>query len=243
MNIIPCWVHWFHWAHFIIKRYLGLVFFGGVVVSRQNKQKRKYQIKKKDEKKKHRTIRKKNKGIRNEIAGILMLSLGLLVFLGYYVDDSIGVFGNMIRKLLTGIAGIPSFLIPILIIIYSIIIVFKKNKEHTGTKAIYVCTLLILISAIFQAGTYQYSHYQNRTPLDCIVMFYREGQNMVGGGVLGGIVALPLLLVFQTLGTIIILTSLSIINIILLSLEAVKELPFFRFHKHLSSIHSDIYHI
>jgi S-DNA-T family DNA segregation ATPase FtsK/SpoIIIE len=217
MNIIPCWVHWFHWAHFIIKRYLGLVFFGGVVVSRQNKQKRKYQIKKKDEKKKHRTIRKKNKGIRNEIAGILMLSLGLLVFLGYYVDDSIGVFGNMIRKLLTGIAGIPSFLIPILIIIYSIIIVFKKNKEHTGTKAIYVCTLLILISAIFQAGTYQYSHYQNRTPLDCIVMFYREGQNMVGGGVLGGIVALPLLLVFQTLGTIIILTSLSIINIILLT--------------------------
>lgn len=186
-------------------------------MSRQNKQKRKYQVKKKDEKKKQKTIRKKSKSIRNEITGILMLSLGLLVFLGYYIDDSIGVFGNMIRKLLTGIAGIPSFLIPILIIIYSLIKIFRKNKDHIRTKVIYTCTLLILISSIFQAGTYQYSHYQNRTPIDCIVLFYKEGQNMVGGGVLGGIVALPLLLVFQTLGTIIILTSLSIINIILLT--------------------------
>lgn len=140
-----------------------------------------------------------------------------MVFLGYYVDNSMGIFGDAIRKLLTGIAGIPSFLIPILMIIFSFLIVFRKDKEYISSKAKYTCTLLILISAIFQAGTYKYSHYQNRNPLDCVVMFYREGQNLVGGGVLGGIVALPLLLLFQTLGTIIILTTLSIINIILLT--------------------------
>ncbi|NSW89975.1 MAG: DNA translocase FtsK [Firmicutes bacterium] len=183
-------------------------------MSLQKKQKKKYQIKKKLDKKNNKKL---NKGIYAEIAGILILALGLLIFLGYYIDNSIGIFGLLIRKLLMGIAGIPSFLIPVLVIIYAVLIIFRKDKAYIKTKATYTFTLLVLISSIFQVGTYQYSYYQNRTPIDCILMFYREGQNLVGGGVLGGIVALPLLLVFQPLGTIIILTSLSIINIILLT--------------------------
>jgi S-DNA-T family DNA segregation ATPase FtsK/SpoIIIE len=188
-----------------------------VIVGLRSKQKKKYQIKKSGSKKTYKTKERKNKGIHGEIIGILMLALGLLLFFGYYIDDSIGIFGSIVRKFLTGMAGIPSSLIPILTIVYSLLFIFKKDKKLVGKKTIYTLTLLILVAAIFQAGIYKYDHYQNRTPLDSVTIFYHEGQSMLGGGVLGGIVALPLLLLFQSLGTIIILTSLSIINIILLT--------------------------
>ena len=40
---------------------------------------------------------------------------------------------------------------------------------------------------------------------------------MRGGGILGGIISIPFLLVFKNLGTIIILTAIAIIDIILIT--------------------------
>lgn len=192
----------------------SVIIFGGVAVNSKKKQGKKYQVIKKPGTK---TNKKANKGIYSEIAGILVLALGLLIFFGFYVDNSIGIFGDSIRRFLTGMSGVPSFIIPVLIIAYSILLIFRKDKSQVKTKVVYTFVLFVLVSAIFHTGNYQYSNYQNRTPLDCIVIFYKEGQNLAGGGVLGGIAALPLILVFKPLGAIIILVSLSIVNIMLLT--------------------------
>ncbi|NLC67491.1 MAG: DNA translocase FtsK, partial [Clostridiaceae bacterium] len=91
------------------------------------------------------------------------------------------------------------------------------DKSNLKSKAAYTFMLLALVSAILHTGAFQSDKYQNLSPLDCIIAFYREGQGLSGGGVLGGIIALPLLLVFKPLGAIIILVSLSTINLILLT--------------------------
>lgn len=172
------------------------------------------------QKKNKRIAKKNNTGIgdyNNEIVGILLFAFGILLLFSFYVKDSIGLFGNFVREFLLGMLGIPAFLIPPIIVIYSVLIFFKKNKGEMQVRTLYAFTLLIFVSALIQTGYYDKNRFENLSPVDSIVQFYMDGQDLAGGGVLGGIISMPFLLVFQNLGTIIILTALSVVNIILLT--------------------------
>jgi len=158
----------------------------------------------------------KSNKIYSQIVGILLISLGLLMFLGFYIDNSIGLFGLFVRKVLLGLFGLPASIVPIAVILIGLLLTFSKNPSQIKTKTKYFIAILILISAIFHTGNYQFSNYQNLNPVDSIVQFYKEGQNYTGGGITGGIISLPLILVFQPLGAVIILACLSIIFLILL---------------------------
>jgi S-DNA-T family DNA segregation ATPase FtsK/SpoIIIE len=140
-----------------------------------------------------------------------------LVFLGYYINDSMGLFGLLVKKVLTGLMGIPSIIVPVLLIVFPVLLIFKKDKDAVIRKSLYSFILIALIAAIFQAGIYQETDFVNRSPISCIVKFFEDGNRFTGGGVLGGIIALPLLLLFQPLGTIIILSTASIVTIILIT--------------------------
>ena len=183
----------------------------------RKKQKKKYVIRKKGNNFRKKVVKKKNSNIKYEITGLILLSFGLLIFLGFYINDSMGIFGLFIKKVLTGLLGIPSIIVPILLIIFAVLLIFKKDKTSVKRKSFYSFLLTLLIAAIFQAGTYQEADFVNRSPVSCIVKFYEDGNKFVGGGILGGIIALPLLLLFQSLGTIIILSTASIVVTILIT--------------------------
>jgi len=183
----------------------------------RKKQKKKYVIKRKTKESSKKSVKEKNSNIKYEIIGLILLATGLLIFLGFYINDSMGIFGTFTRKALTGLLGIPSIIIPILFIIFAIFLIFKKDKIAVKKKCLYSIILTILIAAIFQAGTYQEGDFVNRSPGSCISKFFEDGNKFVGGGVLGGIIALPLLLLFQSLGTIIILSTASIVVTILIT--------------------------
>jgi len=46
---------------------------------------------------------------------------------------------------------------------------------------------------------------------------FNDGAAMHGGGVLGGIISIPFLLLFKNLGTVIILTTIALIDIIIIT--------------------------
>jgi S-DNA-T family DNA segregation ATPase FtsK/SpoIIIE len=187
----------------------GVNAFGGVKLKSRTLQKKNYKIKKKNK----TCIAEYN----HEITGIMLLALGVLMLLSFYLKDSIGLFGNFVREFLLGIMGLPAFLIPPMIIIYAVLTAFKKDGSEMQVRSLYAFCLLVLISSTIQTGYFSYGRFENLSPLECIVQFYLDGQALEGGGVLGGIVSMPFLLLFQSLGTIIILAALSIVNIILLT--------------------------
>ena len=184
-------------------------YFGGVILKANNTQKKKYKKKK-----------KKNVALtdyNNEILGILILAYGILTGLSLYYTQSVGMFGQFLKEILLGLFGIPAFVLPLAIVIYSIILIFKKNDSSTNIRYFYGLILLILISALIQTAFYNKKDYENLRPVDSLVKFYLDGNELKGGGILGGLVSTPFLMVFQTLGTIIIISALSIIDVILLT--------------------------
>lgn len=162
----------------------------------------------------------------NEIQGILVLALGVLMLLSFYIKNSIGRFGMFIREASLGILGIPAFLIPPLIILYGVLLIAAYNKIYLKKKPLYVFILFALVSALIQTGSYDPEGFSGITPLKALERFYLEGAALSGGGVIGGLISLPFLVTFQVPGTIIILTALSLIDIILLTNKSIAD--FFR---------------
>ncbi len=201
------------------KKYPGLVvdYFncwymlpGGEDLKGKKTQKKKYKLKKKVQ-----TLH------MYEIKGILVLTLGILMLLSFYVKDSIGIFGIFIRDASLGMLGLPSFLIPPVILLYAVALMLFRDGMELKNKPLYTFFLILLVSALIQTWHYRAEDYR-QTPLFILGKLYTDGTTLSGGGVLGGIISLPFLVTFRILGTIIILTALSLVDIILLTNSSIS---------------------
>lgn len=186
--------------------FISHIYLGGIKLKIKKVQKKKY-------KKKQSPIFRYN----NEIIGILMLAMGILILLGIYFKGSIGIFGEAVNNFVLGFMGPIGFTIPPILIIYGILVIFRKNSEGVNSKLMYFSVLLLLICALIQTGFYRETEYINMSVLNYLGKFYADGAILKGGGVFGGIVSIPFLLLFKNLGTIIILSTIAIIDIILLT--------------------------
>lgn len=179
---------------------------GGVKVKIKKVQKKKY-------KNKQNGIFKYN----NEIIGILMLAFGILILLGIYFNGSIGIFGNIVKSIVLGFTGPVGMVIPPILIVYGVLVIFKRNTGAVNSRLIHISILMLLISALIQTGHYRELDYINMSTMNYLIKFYNDGNALAGGGIFGGIVSIPFLLLFKNLGTIIIISTIAIIDIILLT--------------------------
>ena len=156
-----------------------------------------------------------SRDLRQEISGIFLLAFGMLLWFSFSFEGSIGLFGKGFRALLLGFIGWPAFFISYLIILFSIFMIMGKPIYILRPKFNNIMILLIIISSMIHAG--DVSQFEGRAFFDSLKNFYLMGMRRIGGGVIGGIISTPFLRVFQPLGTIIILGTLSIINIMVLT--------------------------
>ncbi len=175
------------------------------------------QVKKVQKKKKYKRVESGFSKYRNEITGLILFAFGVLALFSFLFVKSMGVFGNAITHLLLGFLGIPAFIVPVILIVYGIAMIFKRDSHTFRLRLIYLGVLVVLISSFMQVAEFNYDDYAGRSFYTSLKEFYTQGTHVSGGGLLGGLLTLPLLMTFQILGTIIILTTISVIDVILLT--------------------------
>jgi DNA segregation ATPase FtsK/SpoIIIE, S-DNA-T family len=175
------------------------------------------QVKKVQKKKKYKRVESGFSKYRNEILGLVLFAFGILALFSFIFTKSMGTFGNVVTNVLLGFLGLTAYVCPIILIIYGVAMIFKKDLHTFRLRIIYFSILVILISAFLQVAIFNYDTYTGRSLFSSLSSFYTEGKKINGGGLLGGLLSLPFLMTFQVLGTIIILTTISIIDIILLT--------------------------
>ena len=84
-----------------------------------------------------------------------MLATGLIIFSSIFFENSMGPFGSYIKSITLGFMGAPGFFIPPLIIVYSVLVIFKKNSPDLNLKIVYIFVLILILSALVQAGFYR----------------------------------------------------------------------------------------
>lgn len=174
-------------------------------------------VKKTQKNKRYKKKEANNSKIGNEILGIIAFALGVLSFLAIFFPNTIGIFGNYLRTITMGISGPMAFVTPFMLSIFGIFLVFNKTSIIFKKKFAYTILLLVFVSAFYQTSSYISEDYLNMSFIDIVIKFFSDGTDLSGGGFIGGIISFPFLQLFSKLGTVVILTTLSIIDIVLLT--------------------------
>lgn len=158
--------------------------------------------------------------VRREISGILLMALGILLFMGLFFKDSAGFFGDVLRALSGGMFGVTAWFLPFLVVGQGLYRVFARSGHPLWNRFFNLMLLMMLVSAMFQVGAHPRSEYTS-VPLGKMVQsFFREGANtleaassqgFLTGGVFGGILGVPLLMVFQKAGAMVVLATLGLV--------------------------------
>jgi len=170
-------------------------------------------------------IKKTNQAIMKEIFGILILALGVLTFFGVYFEKSTGIFGTFFSNFLSGLFGWTYKLVPFMIIILGLYLIFTGMTERLRNKSAYYVAMIVLISCFFHIVYLDNNPnvYENLKFINIISKFYKDGTNILGGGLVGGLIITPIKGIFGIAGAYIITIALSIINIILFTNKSFRN--------------------
>lgn len=172
-----------------------------------------------------------SKQLKSEASGLLIFAIGILMALSIYFDNMVGPLGELFGKFVGGMFGLTGYVLPLIVMFHGLAKIFKPRLIYQDKRFSLILLLLILISAMLQAGLYDAIKYENMTLSRYLTTFYKEGVSAIGkgseflpgGGVIGGIIGVPLLFVFKKWGTMIILTTLAIIVAMLITRLSIAE--------------------
>ncbi len=154
---------------------------------------------------------KKNKQRHSEFVGVILIALSILFGLSIYLRNMTGIVGEIILHVSTGLLGFVAFFTPPLLFAYGLLYIFYPKRPKIRNKAAYTFILLLLVGGIFHTAAFQRSDYVNMSMFQYIKAFYQQGRSIVkipytmNGGVVGGMLSVPLCFLLQKTGAIIIL--------------------------------------
>ncbi len=156
--------------------------------------------------------RKKKNNVDKNLIVVVMIIVSLLLCVLIYTKS--GWMGEHLSPTLGGIMGVIKYILPIGTFAIAIKIA-TDDKDYLSKKIInYVIFLLCITAAmtifLINNGTLS----ENTEFSDFIEKSYDLGTRNIGGGAIGGMLALPLCQFLGTLGSIILLIGVAIINLI-----------------------------
>ncbi|MFO7636567.1 MAG: DNA translocase FtsK 4TM domain-containing protein [Clostridia bacterium] len=163
--------------------------------------------------------------LRNEISGILTIAFGILIFFGVFFQRSSGVFGAFVSSFLSGMLGWPYRILPFLVIILGLFLVFSKVTDSLKKRIFNTILLILFISCFFHIAYLEKNPeaYDGIRFFKKISAFYTNGQEDLGGGFLGGILAMPVISLFGIAGAYVTFAAFTIINIIIITNKSLKN--------------------
>ena len=184
-------------------------------VKKETRKKLKKTIKKIEKPEKEEKKENKQPGVIHQFIPFILFALALFVavcIIGTELADAdMGIAGNFISMLFCGLFGLGAFLVPV-VLVYMGIIWFKSVESGAaGKKLIFASVSALLICAIVNViATFSDDPSFNVSDL------WIAGTELSGGGVIGGLVSSLTVLLFKSVGAIIVLLACLIVFLMLL---------------------------
>lgn len=151
----------------------------------------------------------RNNAAVNESATIIVAAISVVAIISLF-SSKMGVFGETISAVLKGLLGLGGYLLPFVVIIFSIWIFMSEKREGFKLKiaasVLFLCSIAAFAFALSSDGQGSIS----------VQRLYDTG-GALNGGVIGGVFGNFLISFFGKMGTYIILTVLIIISIVLVT--------------------------
>jgi len=160
-------------------------------------------------------IRQKKYPLDEDIKGILLTTLGILMIISVFSPSSSGIAGKLMKKILIIIFGIGAFIFPILIIFIGICYIIKRNKITFNNK--FYGILLFIVNTLLVVHMIVMFDYNMEYNLFLAIKTLYNSDNVFHGGIIGFLIDIPLFRLFGTVGCYVIFFSIYIISFIIMS--------------------------
>ena len=143
--------------------------------------------------------------------GLIVISVLLAVLI--YMKS--GFIGEHLSPMLGGILGFIKYIIPVGTFTIAIYLACKKDRNYLSTKLVQYTLFLMCIAvmlSVFQISAGNINISKDITNI--VEQAYYLGARDIGGGVLGTIIAVPLINMLGSLGTVILSIGMSIVSIV-----------------------------
>ena len=133
---------------------------------------------------------------------VWMLGLALLaVFITLsLLTDATGIVGRWLGGFLKGMLGIPAFLLPVLLLAAGISLAFSKNKSNTRIRIWFGAVAVLALSVFLHIFSEYAKGYAGVSFPAFVSTLYRTGGELTSGGVLGGLICTPLIMLLDKIG-------------------------------------------
>lgn len=163
-------------------------------------------------KKKRNTVQAQKDPV-NQFWSVILFACGILIFLFTVISGSSGWL--FIHNLLRGLFGIAVFLVPVILIYTALLISMEKSQQTVAGRALWGIGLTLLSSSVVQIMFVGGA--EGDTFMEKCKFLYQSGLELEGGGLLSALIAWPLIKIFGSIGSKIIVCILLFIFIMLLS--------------------------
>ncbi|WHH58993.1 DNA translocase FtsK [Petroclostridium sp. X23] len=167
-----------------------------------------------------RKIRNKTKSkeihnsINIEITALFIVALGLLMGVSFF-SEAAGFFGERFKNICMGLFGYLVYIVPFLVTGYGVHYIVKRGKIKSHYKYLISVVLFIILSAVMHI--FSRSKPDDLTLRESMEVFYELGSKGKGGGVVGGLIAEPIVNMFGVWGAAIVFITLTLIFIMIIT--------------------------
>ena len=156
--------------------------------------------------------KKQQKGMDINIAVVLMIIVSIL--LGVLIYSKSGAIGRTISPILGGLMGPIKYIIPVGIFIIAIYITYQ-DKEYLFSKLIQFGIFLLCIATILSVSQISKENINIQNDITQIAKDgYYLGEKDIGGGLIGAIIAGPLIQLLGEFGTIIVCVGTAVLLLV-----------------------------
>ncbi len=168
----------------------------------------------------------------NDITGIILITIGILMLISIFSPVSAGAFGRFSKRALIALIGLGSFVAPFIIIFIGICYIINKNKI-TFNKKFYGINLFIFTTLLTLMMININNYYINNDIFNGIKKFFNE-DNFFHGGIISFLFDIPLYKLFGKAGSYVLFSALYVISFVLISKWSIYDV--FKYIKSLFSI-------
>lgn len=178
-------------------------------------------------KKKSVTKSKKNDygRIKQDIFALILLSVSVMIFFSVvFRPGTIGIFGDFVRDIFLGLFGkFSAILVPLTFIIFSFLLLINKITASPFSVFIKLMLLYMFIAALINVSIYNKYEFYIHDFFGRITLYYNLGRQGIGGGALGAVICVPLIEYLRILGSVVVITTLAVIDLIIITNISVSE--------------------
>ena len=159
-----------------------------------------------------------------EIAGVIIIAIGIFLLVCVYIQTGTGLLGGALRDVLMGLFGLFTFIVPFLFILLGILIIAARNKKVNKGKVALIALLVVSVLSLTHAIWLSQLDLQNGF-FKYVADSYRLGvEKSVASGAVGCLLVYPVHLLIGSIGCIILFVTTLLVSVLALTNLSIKKM-------------------